>query len=233
MELPVKFLPRRANARIGDYVDDGYGVDERDAAGTPLFMPEQTELFRHPPVVKGQVPKNKFGNIEVYVKSMVPEGGVWIADGAEDSSLAARAAYILGVDYAPALTGFHFKGRQGTAVLNGVVVAHEYEEAVRATMSGLEDVDVQRDADMRAAVAVRMWKRFLIALRIRARIYASVDLEERERDVEMASSATTVVSEVDGGVEAADDSASDKAPSDVTEEYLMDEDDMGGGFLVD
>lgn len=234
MELPVKFLPRRANARPGDYVDDGYGGDERDAAGTPLFMPEQTELFRHSPVVKGRVPKNKFGNIDLYVPSMVPPGGVYIADEGEDSALAARAAYMVGVDYAPALIGFHFRGRQGTAVLNGVVVAEEYEEAVRATMDGLGDVEAQRETDIRAAVAIRTWKRFLVALRIRERIYAGVDPEERKRNEQTATS--NMADEGEGGEEGEDvpEEEIDEAPSDVTEEYLMDEEDLGGGgFLVD
>lgn len=241
MELPVKFMPRRENAKAGDYVDDGFGGDERDAAGTPLFMMEQTEVFRHPPVVRGRVPKNKFGNIDLYVPSMVPEGGVYIPDEGEDSALAARAAFILGLDYAPALTGFSFKGRQGTAVLNGVVVAKEYEEAVRATMDGLGDMEAQRAADVKAAAAVRMWKRFLVALRIRERVYAGVDPEERRRDEENVISQMPAEPEDDDEraerdgeeaiSEAALDDALDDAASDVTEEYLMDEEDMGGGFM--
>jgi xeroderma pigmentosum group C-complementing protein len=240
MEIPVKFLPRRANTKPGDYVDDGYGGDERDAAGTPLFMPEQTEQFRHPPVVNGRVPKNKFGNIDLYVASMCPPGGVYIAEEG-DVPLAARAAYILGIDYAPALTGFSFQGRQGTAILNGIVVAQESEEAVRAVVSGLGDVEAQRESDVRAAKARRMWKRFLLALRIRERIYSGVDAEERARDERPQTNGEDEDGVAEAyGVGGADDDESglghdpgeeavDDAPSDVTEEYLMDEDDLGGG----
>ncbi|KAH6681217.1 DNA repair protein rhp41 [Plectosphaerella plurivora] len=236
MELPVKFLPRRANTKTGDYVDDGYGGDERDAAGTPVFMPEQTEQFRHPPVVGGRVPKNKFGNIDLYVPSMCPPGGVYIADEG-DLALAARAAYILGLDYAPALTGFSFQGRQGTAILNGVVVPQEAEEAIRAVVAGLGDVEAQRESNVRAAQARRMWKRFLFALRIRERIYSGVDAEERARDEAAAVAATPPEvrgpeggDDGEGGFEheSAEEMAED-ALSDVTEEYLMDEDDLGGG----
>lgn len=241
MELPVKFLPRRTNAKPGEYVDDGYGGDERDAAGTPLFMPEQTLQFRHPPVMGGRVPKNKFGNIDLYVASMCPRGGVYIADEG-DVALAARAAYILGIDYAPALTGFSFQGRQGTAILNGVVVPEESEEAVREVIAGLGDVEAQRENEARAARALRMWKRFLVALRIRERIYSGVDAEERAADERLQMEQAAVGGD---GQEAADDEAADEeaqeaaveaaddALSDVTEEYFMDEDDMGGGFLVE
>ncbi|CRK48757.1 hypothetical protein BN1723_016940 [Verticillium longisporum] len=167
MEMPVKFLTRRINTKPGEYVDDGYGGDVRDAEGTPVFTEEQTEEYRPPPVVRGRVPRNKFGNIDLYVPSMVPKGGVWIADDSEDGPSSARAAFILGIDYAPALAGFLFKGRQGTAVLNGVVVAEEYEEAMRAVKAGLSDVEAQQQQDRRATAALRMWKRFLMVLFIR------------------------------------------------------------------
>ncbi|KAK1976635.1 Rad4 transglutaminase-like domain-containing protein [Colletotrichum cereale] len=176
MELPVKFLPRRLNAKPKGYVDDGYGGDEREAAGTPVFIQDQTEVYRAPSVVDGRVPKNKFGNIDLYVASMVPKGGVHVTD---EFDTAARAAYTLGIDYAPALTGFQFKGKHGTAVFNGIVVAEEYEEAVRAVMAGFDDMDAQAEHGKRSLVAIHTWRRFLMALRIRERIWAGVDIEER------------------------------------------------------
>ncbi|GKT65864.1 Rad4 transglutaminase-like domain-containing protein [Colletotrichum tofieldiae] len=179
MEMPVKFLARRSNAKPGEYVDDGYGGDERNAAGMPVFTQEQTEVYRAPSVVNGRVPKNKFGNIDIYVASMVPKGGVHITD---DFDTAARAAYTLGIDYAPALSGFQFRGKHGTAVFNGIVVAQEYEEAVRAVMEGLESMDAQAEHSKRSLVAIHTWRRFLMALRIRERIWAGVDAEERAEE---------------------------------------------------
>ncbi|KAK1448938.1 Rad4 transglutaminase-like domain-containing protein [Colletotrichum melonis] len=179
MEVPIKFLPRRSNAKLGEYADDGYGGDERDAAGMPVFTQDQTDIYRASPVVNGRVPKNKFGNIDIYVESMVPEGGVHIRD---EFDTAARAAYVLGVDYAPALSGFQFKGKHGTAVFNGVVVAKEYEEAVRAVMTGFEDVDAQEEQSKRSLVAIRTWRRFLVALRIFERVWAGVKPAERAEE---------------------------------------------------
>ncbi|KAK2049166.1 Rad4 transglutaminase-like domain-containing protein [Colletotrichum somersetense] len=179
MQLPVKFLPRRSNAKPGGYVDDGYGGDERMATGTPVFTQEQTEVYRAPSVVDGRVPKNKFGNIDMYVASMLPEGSIHITD---EFDTAARAAYTLGIDYAPALTGFQFKGKRGTAVFNGIVVAQEYEEAVRAVMAGFDDIDAQAEHSKRSLVAINTWRRFLMALRIRERIWAGVDIEERVKE---------------------------------------------------
>ena len=120
---------------------------------------------------------------------------------------AAQAARILGIDYADALTGFEFRGRHGTAVLKGVVVASEYCEAVEAVIEGFRDERAQEEEDRRALVALRMWKRFLVSLRIKER----VDTYEVE-------------GEENNGPEsqAEDDSGMD------TEEY---DDDEAGGFF--
>lgn len=54
--------------------DDGADMDER--AGTNLYSEDQTEVYVPPPIVNGRVPRNSFGNLDVFVPSMVPKGGV-------------------------------------------------------------------------------------------------------------------------------------------------------------
>ena len=182
-EEPVKMLPKRVTrkSRFGEDDDpdeddpDKVGLFGDEVAGTPIYMPEQTELYEAPPVVNGKVPKNKFGNLDVYVPSMVPAGGVHIVH-----ERAREAAFILGIDYAPALTGFHFQGRHGTAVLTGVVIPQECEEGLRAVLNGLIELDAEREEEMRTRRLLRLWSRFLKSLRIRERIYANVDPDEEE-----------------------------------------------------
>jgi xeroderma pigmentosum group C-complementing protein len=204
----------------GDDDDDGEDGDpERvglfgDAARgyTPLYMVEQTDEYVAPPVVGGRVPKNKFGNLDLYVPSMVPRGGVHIRH-----ERAAQAAFILGVDYAPALTGFEFRGRHGTAVLHGVVVPEETGEAVWAVIEGLVDMEAEEEQERRTRRALKMWSRLLKGLRIRERIWAGVD-EEAEAEGE---------EKVEGkgkGKEAVED--------DVGMEDVSEDDTGGGGFFV-
>ena len=83
---------------------------------------------------------------------------------------ASRAARILGIDYADALTGFEFRGRHGTAVLKGVILAVEYREAVEAVIEGFRDEEARVEEEMRKLTALRMWKRFLVGLRIKERV---------------------------------------------------------------
>ncbi|KAK0383855.1 hypothetical protein NLU13_9766 [Sarocladium strictum] len=214
-EIPAKWLPKKARPRNGRFADDGED-DERDDAGTPIYTQDQTEQYEPPPVRNGRIPKNKFGNIDVYVPSMVPRGGVHIM-----GEHAAKAAFLVGVDYAPALTGFDFKGRHGTAVLNGVVVAKEAEEAVRAAIDAMGDLEREAEDERRRALAIRMWRRMLMGLRIRERVWAGVDEEERRE----ADRVAIMEAEIQD------------AESDVSEEIDMvvdDEDDYGGGgFIVE
>jgi xeroderma pigmentosum group C-complementing protein len=70
-EQPVKTV---AAKRRPDEVSIDEEVDERP--GTNLYTEDQTEIYQAPPVVNGRVPKNAFGNIDVYVSSMVPKGGI-------------------------------------------------------------------------------------------------------------------------------------------------------------
>jgi xeroderma pigmentosum group C-complementing protein len=121
---------------------------------------------------------------------------------------ASRAARILGIDYSDALTGFEFRGRHGTAVLKGIVVAAEYREAVEAVIEGFRDEQARVEEQVRSYTALRMWKRLLVGLRIKERV-DGYEVEGEEPDV---------VPQDD------DDSGMD------TDEYV---DDGGGGFLIE
>ena len=172
-----------------------------DNPGTALYAPYQTILYTAPAIVDGRIPRNVYGNLDVYVPSMVPRGGAHI-----QHPETARAARIIGIDYADAITGFSFKGRHGTAVTNGAVVAAEYQEAVEEVIKAFEDERAQAEEEKRSLAAQRLWKRFLVGLRIRERI-ESYDIEG-ERDAAMRHE-----------MEKAEDEDEDN--------------DEGGGFLPD
>ncbi|PHH66543.1 hypothetical protein CDD81_7018 [Ophiocordyceps australis] len=165
-EIAAKWLPTKPR--------DG-GVEGGGGGARPIYTIDQTDMFQAPPVLNGQVPKNKFGNIDLYVASMLPRGGAYI--GGQDGS---RAALLLGIDYAPALTGFQFQGRHGTAVLDGVVVAAEYKEAVEAVMAGLAQLREEASRESRMAQVLAKWRRLMVGLRIRERIWSGVDAAERQ-----------------------------------------------------
>ena len=173
-EQPLKRVAvRRTQESTLDPDDMDAGDD--DNPGTPLYAPYQTILYTAPSVVDGRIPRNVYGNIDLYVPSMVPRGGAHIPH--PDT---ARAARIIGIDYADAVTGFSFKGRHGTAITCGAVVAAEYREAVEEVIKAFEDERAQAEEGRRSQAALKTWKRFLVGLRIRERI-EGYDIEG-ERD---------------------------------------------------
>ncbi|OQE05769.1 hypothetical protein PENVUL_c022G05969 [Penicillium vulpinum] len=176
-EQPLKRVAASRN-KSGGFSDD---EDENEPQETALYAEFQTEIYIPPPVVQGRIPKNAYGNLDVYVPSMVPPGGVHIR-----RPEAVRAARILGIDYADAVTGFDFRGRRGTAVLGGIVVAVEYQEALEEVLRGLEDERRHAALEARTAEALRFWRLFLMKLRIAERVkeYASDDEEQKLEDTE-------------------------------------------------
>jgi xeroderma pigmentosum group C-complementing protein len=63
-----------------------------------LYAENQTELYQAPPVVDGEVPKNSFGNIDLFVPTMLPAGAAHIPYNG-----AGKVAKKLGISYAEAI----------------------------------------------------------------------------------------------------------------------------------
>lgn len=160
----MKHVPaRRKNEASLD--DDDLQSASEAIPGVPLYAAHQTTLYCSPPVVNGIVPKNQYGNLDIYVPSMVPAGGSHISH--PDT---ARAARVLGIEYTQAVTGFEFKGRHGTAVICGAVVASEYCQAVKEVIEGFDDEKLQEEEVRRSVQALQAWKILLTRLRIKERV---------------------------------------------------------------
>lgn len=166
-EQPLKRVPKNRNR---------FDTSEDEDPEVPVYAYFQTDVYKPPPIVQGRIPKNVYGNLDIYVPSMVPPGGTHIMHPG-----ASRAAKILGVDYADAVTGFDFKGRHGTAVTRGVVIANNHREALEEVLDGLEQERLQAESQEKSAEALGMWKHFLLKLRIARRVQ-SYAVEEDKAD---------------------------------------------------
>ncbi|KAJ5717704.1 hypothetical protein N7488_003350 [Penicillium malachiteum] len=188
-EQPMKQVP------IARPKNDFGSDDDDDNQESALFAEFQTKIYVPPPVVNGRIPKNNFRNIDIYVPSMVPQGAAHIK--APDASKAAR---ILGVDFADAVTGFNFRGRRGTAVITGIVIAEEYVEALNEVMKSMNDDKELAAIEAKTAETLRLWRLFLLKLRIARRVqaYASDD-EESEEEISFADDMSVDSAEGGGG----------------------------------
>ncbi|KAF2689970.1 Rad4-domain-containing protein [Lentithecium fluviatile CBS 122367] len=165
-EQPLKHAKPKKGRRISLEPDIDLD-DHREEVGVGLYAEFQTELYIPPPVVRGRVPRNAYGNLDLYVPSMCPPGGYHVRH-----KLASKAARLVGVDYVEAVTGFSFKGRHGTAVVQGVVVAQEYAEAVEAVINAMEYAQEEAENYGRRTEALRLWRRFCLGLRVAQRVNA-------------------------------------------------------------
>lgn len=163
--------------------------DDEGDVRVGLYSYDQTELFVPPPVDSdGTIPKNIYGNIDVFVPSMVPKGAVLLP--MKDIE---EAAKILRIPYARAIVGFDFGGQgsssssssysalnygssrskgSGTAQprTGGIVVAEQFKDAVLLTYEHLQMEKEEEKHQMRLVHSLVKWKKFLLALRIKAQL---------------------------------------------------------------
>jgi xeroderma pigmentosum group C-complementing protein len=201
-EQPLKHAKPKKGRRLS--IGPDMDIDEQlEEVGAGLYAQFQTHLYTPPPVVRGRVPRNAYGNLDLYVPTMCPPGGTHIRH-----KLASKAARIVGVDYADAVTGFSFKGRHGTAVVQGVVVAKEYAEAVQEVIDGMIYEQEEAATTARSRESLRLWRRFFLGLRIAQRVNA-MEIDGERGPV------TNVQNEID------------------REDKEMVEKEMAGGFFPD
>jgi xeroderma pigmentosum group C-complementing protein len=151
---------------LNSAVQHGGSSSEEDVdAATALYTEIQTELYVPPPVENGIVPKNTYGNIDVYTPSMVPAGGTHLVR--PSISLAAQFA---GIDYADAVTGFDFVRNRASPRLNGIVVASENVEGLLAVWEGMMERVTDEEERRRLKAVFERWRRFLVGMGIRRRL---------------------------------------------------------------
>ncbi|KAI8903435.1 hypothetical protein BC831DRAFT_281668, partial [Entophlyctis helioformis] len=122
---PDRQTPQRNTADDGG---DDFVVDESSVTGArtvQLFGEWQTELIQPPKLIEGRIPRNAFGNVEIFHPRMIPEGTVHIA--VRNVGAVARK---LGIDHAPAVTGFQFAGGRMVPVVEGIIVAKDIQELI-------------------------------------------------------------------------------------------------------
>ncbi|KAJ7156095.1 hypothetical protein C8R43DRAFT_1234922 [Mycena crocata] len=141
-----------------------------------LYALSQTEPYISDPVVNGKIPKNNFGNIDLYVPSMLPAGAVHLPFKG-----IAKIARKLGFDYAEAVTGFEFKNRRATPIMQGVVIAAENEEAMLEAYWEAENDAAEKARAKRRERVLKRWTRLVHGLQIRQ------SLKEEYKDREPAT----------------------------------------------
>ncbi|KAF9874636.1 rad4 family protein [Colletotrichum karsti] len=138
-----------------------------------LYSFEQTDWIIPPPIKDGIIPKNGYGNIDLFAEHMCPEGAVHVPFRG-----AVKVCKRLGIDYAEAVVDFEFGHRMAVPVIQGVVIAEEYHDQVMEEIRKDEVERARKEDEKRRKEALRLWSKFLKGLRIVERIrqdYGHVD----------------------------------------------------------
>ncbi|KAF2791074.1 Rad4-domain-containing protein [Melanomma pulvis-pyrius CBS 109.77] len=158
---PLKYVPMRAVT-----VNRKREIEERERlegekVTQGLYSKSQTDWIIPDPIQDGKIPRNAFGNIDVYVPTMIPAGAVHIPLRG-----AARVCKKLKIDFAEACTGFEFGKQRAVPVLTGVVVAAENEDLVIDAWEVDEAEKIKKEQEKKEKLVLGLWKKFFVGLRI-------------------------------------------------------------------
>lgn len=175
-QKPLKHVPYRAATtnRRREIAEAEAATGERVLQG--LYGFDQTEWIIPPPIENGIIPKNEYGNIDLFVEHMCPRGAVHVPYRG-----AMRVAKRLGIDYAEAVVDFEFGHRMAVPVIQGVVVAAENHDRVMEELAKDEAEKARKADEKRRKAALGLWRKFLMGMRIVKRIradYGDVEAEE-------------------------------------------------------
>ncbi|KAG0258396.1 hypothetical protein BG011_003326 [Mortierella polycephala] len=131
---------------------DGHDEEEVSENGNgdqvPLWGEWQTEAYQPPWVVDGKVPRNEFGQQNIFTPAMVPIGG----------------AHLKGS------TGFEFQSRRSVPVVQGIIVPAESAELVLDAFHEMAH-HADQEADKRRRVeTLKRWRKLIKAAMMRSRL---------------------------------------------------------------
>ncbi|OAA57066.1 rad4 family protein [Niveomyces insectorum RCEF 264] len=228
-EQPLKHVPYRAATltRKREIAEAEAATGQTVLQG--LYSEAQTEWIIPPPIgPDGHIPKNAYGNIDLFAAHMLPRGAVHVKERG-----AVRVCRRLQIDFAEAVVGFEFGHRMAVPVLHGVVVAAPQYARVREALAADEAERARKEDLKRRGLALGMWRKLLMGLRIVERIrqeYGAVPEDER-----VFGSGHHVVDLEAGGEEGEDEEekvrGGTKNGHDDAGGGGSGSDDMAGGFL--
>ncbi|XP_060535427.1 DNA repair protein complementing XP-C cells homolog [Cylas formicarius] len=135
-----------------------------------IFGLWQTEDYVPPTAENGVVPRNAFGNVDLFKPCMLPFGTVHLKLPG-----LAKVAKKMNVDCAPAVVGFEFHSGWSVPTIDGFVVCKEYEEEVVAAWEKEQAEMIRREQEKTDNRVYGNWRRLIKGLLIRERLKAKYD----------------------------------------------------------
>uniref|UniRef100_A0A182SZF6 Rad4 beta-hairpin domain-containing protein n=1 Tax=Anopheles maculatus TaxID=74869 RepID=A0A182SZF6_9DIPT len=130
-----------------------------------LFGHWQTEEYEPPTAENGIVPRNAYGNVELFKPCMLPKKTVHLQLPALN-----RVCKKLRIDCAQAVTGFDFHGGSSHPVYDGFVVCEEFRDVVVDAWHQEQQAEEQRAREKYEKRVYGNWKKLIKGLLIRRKL---------------------------------------------------------------
>ncbi|KAL1392869.1 hypothetical protein pipiens_012162 [Culex pipiens pipiens] len=144
----------------------------REPTQLELFGHWQTEEYVPPEPRDGKVPRNAYGNIEIFKECMLPRGAVHLKQ-----PNISRICRRLNVDYAPAVVGFGVHAGGNHPVFEGIVICREFEQRVLDEYERDLVEQEQRKREKRERRIYDNWRKLIKGLLIRSRLRAKYNFD--------------------------------------------------------
>ncbi|XP_016065360.1 PREDICTED: DNA repair protein complementing XP-C cells [Miniopterus natalensis] len=161
-EVPYKMVKGYSNRARRARLAEPQLQDQNDLG---LFGRWQTEEYQPPVAVDGKVPRNEFGNVYLFLPSMMPVGCVQL-----NLPNLNRVARKLGIDCVPAIIGFDFHNGYSHPVTDGYIVCEEYKDTLLAAWENEQALIEKKEKEKREKRALGNWKLLVKGLLIRERL---------------------------------------------------------------
>ncbi|XP_050068549.1 DNA repair protein complementing XP-C cells-like [Anopheles maculipalpis] len=138
---------------------------KRQPADLELFGYWQTEEYIPPEPVNGIVPRNAYGNIEIFKECMLPKGTVHLKHYG--------LSYIcrkLGIDYAVAVVGFGVHAGGNHPVFDGIVICEEHRDRLLEAWQRHQDEVAQKKIEKRQTAVLKNWEKLVKGLLVRRKL---------------------------------------------------------------
>ncbi|KAL7412810.1 hypothetical protein BDY24DRAFT_362949 [Mrakia frigida] len=163
-EEPMKLGKMRA-VTINKKREIEASKERGDEMKQELYSLEQTRLYQAPAIKDGKIPRNGYGNIDLFTPTMLPPGAVHLPFKG-----IAKVAKKLEMSFAEAVTGFEYKKQRAIPVTTGVVVAEENRDILMDAYEAATADAEEREQAKRKARVIKRWQKLVTDLRIRKKL---------------------------------------------------------------
>ncbi|CAG2229047.1 XPC [Mytilus edulis] len=150
-----------------------------DALDLEIFGRWQTEVYIPPPAIDGKVPRNGYGNIEIFMPSMIPAGTVHLKLPGLN-----KVAKKLDIDCVAAMTGWDTHCGYSHPLLDGFVVCEEYKDILLAAWDEDQEIQKQKEIEKREKRVIQNWRLLTKGLLIKEKLKRKYLLQPNLHEVE-------------------------------------------------